>query len=204
MKKNKAYLPFLDYGSIVLSFFIFMLAWFNGNLTDMPWYGLLLTIVFSIATALAIFSMLNLRRHRRVAVAFAIMLLILSVPSAMHRHFGVLSVPEIIMFYAKQVYLPILGGTALFLLLKKKEKLWQILLRWGSWVYAVLGATIGTIILYTELTRNTAPEMAEMAEITGEAMTTLAILTVVGIVLAIVGLIINPLYVLWRNSEGHE
>ena len=68
-------------------------------------------------------------------------------------------------------------------------------------MYAALGIMIGTLILYTEITQNTIPKIAES---TGETVTTLAILTGVGIVLAVVGLIVNPLYVLWRNNEESE
>ena len=204
MKEKKIYITLFDYGSIVLSFLIFILAWFNGNLTDMPWYGLLLTIALSIATALAIFSILDLHRHRRLAIAFSIILLILSIPSLMHFSFRTLSIPEIIVFYLKQVYMPLLAGTALLLLLKKKWSPWQVLLRWGSRAYAVLGIMLGTIILHTELTRDTAPEIAKLVESNDEAATAFAIVTIVGIVLAVVGLIINPLYVVWRNNKGNK
>ena len=193
MKGRKTYITLFDYGSIVLSFLIFMLAWFNGNLTDMPWYGLLLTIALTIATALAIFSMLDLHGHRRIAIAFSVILLVLSVPSLMHRSYGSLSIPEAVVFYLKQVYIPLLAGTALFLLLKNRQPLWQALLRWGSRIYAVLGIMIGTIILHTEITK--------FAESNNETAAALAVLTAIGVVLVVAGLIINPLYIVWRNAE---
>lgn len=201
MKKKKTHITLLDYGSVVLSFLIFMLAWFNGNLTDMPWYGLLLTIALTTAAALTIFSVLDLHGHRRIAIGFSIMLLLLSIPSTMHHSSGSLSVPETILFYLKQVYIPVLAATSLFLLLKKKQSIWKALLRWGSRVYAVLGILLGTIILHTEITRNIVPEAANIAESNSEVATILVVVTVIGIILTVVGLIINPLYVVWRNTK---
>lgn len=200
MKKKKTHIVAFDYGSIVLSFIIFMLAWLNGNLSDMPWYGLLLTILLSIATVLTIFSVLNMRGHRRLAIAFGIILLLLSVPSAMHRAYGELSIPETILFYTKQVYLPLLAGTALFCLFKKKMRaLWQVLLQWGPRIYAVLGIMLGILILHAELTRS--PEITYLAEQGGESATMIVVATGIGIILAVAGLILNPLYVVWRNAE---
>ena len=201
-KKKKIHIAVFDYGSIVLSFLIFMLAWLNSNLTDMPWYGSLLTITLSITAVLAIFSILNIHKHKRLAVVFGSVLLLLSIPSAMHRAYGSLSVPEIVVFYAKQVYMPLLAGIALFCLLREKGwLLWQALLRWGSRAYAVLGILLGTLIIYTELTQETPPEVTALAEQSSEIAAAFAVVTVIGIVLAIAGLIVNPLYVVWRNTK---
>ena len=171
-----------------------MLAWFNGNLTDMPWYGLLVTIILAITSVLAVFAVLEMRGHRRIAVAFTVLLLLLSIPSMMHYSFGVLTVPEAVMFYVKQIYLPILAATSLFFLLKKRAA-WQTVLRWGIRVYAVFGIMIGTIILHAELTRN-----MSTAGLNDDMATVLSIIAIVGTVLTVSGLIINPLYVVWRNA----
>ena len=201
MKEKKAHIATLDYISVALSFLIFMLAWLNGNLTDMPWYGLLLVVALSIAAIVTIFSVLDLRRHRQIAIAFSIILLLFSIPSMMHRLVGFLSTPEAIMFYAKQVYLPLLAGTTLFLLMKKRKPLPQVLLRWGPRIYAVLGIMLGILILHAELTRSITSEIARAAELSAGEATTFTIVTGVGIALAVTGLIINPLYVVWRNAK---
>ena len=186
-----------DYGSIVVSFLIFFLAWFNGNLTDMPWYGLLLVIALTITAALGVFTMLEIRRHKRLAIAFGALLLLMSVPSMAHRALGFSSGFEAAVFYLKQVYIPLLAGSALLLLLKKQQKIWQTLLRWGARLYAVLGVMLGTVVLYTNFTQTTPLEIAEVPD---EIAAALTIAMIIGIVLTVVGLLINPLYIVWRNE----
>ncbi|MCY4576969.1 MAG: hypothetical protein OXB96_00850 [Candidatus Kaiserbacteria bacterium] len=196
MEREGLLVKIFDYGAIVLSFFVFMLTWFNGNLTAMPWYGLLLVIVFATMAALGVFAMLRVRAHRRGAIAFGVLLLLMSVPSMLHRSFGSLSVAEMTAFYLKQVYVPLLAGTSLFLLLKNQDKTWQILLRWGTRLYAVLGTMLGTMLLY----QNTFSPSVSLESAPEEVQTMLAVSMFVGIVLAVAGLMIAPLYIVWRNT----
>lgn len=197
MKRKEILKGIFDYISIVVSFLIFFLAWFNGNLTDMPWYGLLLVIALTTTAALGIFAMLEIRSHRRLALGFGILLLLMSVPSMAHRALGFSSGFEAAVFYLKQVYIPLLAGASLFLLLKKQRRTWQAVLRWGARLYAVLGVTLGIVVLYTNFTQ-TAP--LETAGIPDKIVTAFTIVMIIGVILTIIGLLINPLYVLWRNE----
>ena len=199
MNKKELLKKILDYVSIAVSFLIFFFAWFNGNLTDMPWYGLLLVIALTITAALGVFAMLEIRNHKRLAIAFGVLLLLMSVPSIAHRALGFSSGLEAAVFYLKQVYIPLLAGSALFLLLKKQRKTWRALLRWGARLYAALGITLGTVVLYTNFTQNTPPPL-ETAGISDEIATFLTIAMIIGIILIVIGLLINPLYVVWRNE----
>ena len=197
MKRKETVKGIFDYGSITVSFLIFFLAWFNGNLTDMPWYGLLLVIVLTTTAALGVFAMLEVRNHRRLAFAFGILLLLMSVPSMAHHAAGFSSGVEAAVFYLKQIYIPLLAGSALFLLLKKQQKAWQALLRWGTRLYAVLGIMLGIIVLHTNLTQNTPLDTAGIPD---EIATALTIAMIIGIILTVIGLLINPLYIVWRNE----
>ena len=197
MNKKELLKRIFDYISIVVSFLIFFLAWFNGNLTDMPWYGLLLVIALTITAALGVFAMLEIRNHKRLVIAFSILLLLMSVPSVAHRALGFSSGFEAAVFYLKQVYIPLLAGSVLFLLLKKQQKTWQALLRWGTRLYAALGITLGTVVLYTHFTRNASLETAGVPD---EIAAVLTIAVIIGIVLTVIGLLLNPLYVVWRNE----
>ena len=197
MKRKEVVKRILDYGSIVVSFLIFFLAWFNGNLTDMPWYGLLLVIVLTTTAALGVFAMLEVRKHKRLALAFGILLLLMSVPSIAHRAAGFSSGFEAAVFYLKQIYIPLLAGSVLFLLLKKQQKIWQTLLRWGTRLYAVLGIMLGTIVLHANFTQNTPLDTAGIPD---EIATALTIAMIIGIILTVIGLLINPLYIVWRNE----
>ena len=197
MKRKEVMKGIFDYTSIVVSFLIFFFAWFNGNLTDMPWYGLLLVIALTITAALGFFAILEIRNHKRLAIAFGVLLLLMSVPSMAHRALGFSSGFEAAVFYLKQVYIPLLAGSVLFLLLKKQQKTWQALLRWGTRLYAAFGITLGVVVLYMNFTQNTPIETAGIPD---EIATALTIAMIIGIILTIIGLLINPLYVLWRNE----
>ena len=200
MSKNAITRGLLDYGSIAVAFLIFMLAWFNGNLTDMPWYELAAVILLAALSALAVFAMLEVRGHRRAAIAFAGLLLLMSVPSMMHRSFGPLSTIEMMLFYLKQIYLPLLAGFSLVVLLKRKRQVWRALLRWGTRLYTGLGVMLGTIILHNELTREAPVEINQLAEMHGDITTFFAVITIIGTILTVIGLIVNPLYIAWRNG----
>ncbi len=197
MQRKEVVKGIFDYTSIVVSFLIFFLAWFNGNLTDMPWYGLLLVIVLTTTAALGVFAMLEIRNHKRLAIALGVLLLLMSVPSMAHHALGFSSGLEAAVFYLKQIYIPLLAGGSLFLLLKKQQKTWQVLLRWGTRLYALLGTTIGIVLLYNNFIQN-AP--IETAGVPDEIATALTIAMIVGIILTVIGLLINPLYVVWRNE----
>ena len=183
-----------------MAFLIFMLAWFNGNLTDMPWYELAAVILLAALSALAVFAMLEVRGHRRVAIAFAGLLLLMSVPSMMHRSFGPLSTAEMTLFYLKQIYIPLLAGFSLVALLKRKQQVWHTLVRWGTRLYTGLGSMLGTVILHNELTRTQPVEIAQLAEVHSGVTTFFAVITIVGTILTVIGLIVNPLYIAWRNG----
>lgn len=200
MKRKEILKGIFDYISILISFLIFFLAWFNGNLTDMPWYGLLLVIALTTTAALGIFAMLEIRSHTRLALGFGILLLLMSVPSMAHHALGFSSGFEAAVFYLKQVYIPLLAGGSLFLLLKKQRRTWQALLRWGTRLYAALGITLGTFVLYTNFTQYTPPPSLETAGIPDKIATIFTIIMIIGVILTIIGLLINPLYVLWRNE----
>ena len=200
MSKNAITRGLLDYGSIAVAFLIFMLAWLNGNLTDMLWYELAAVILLVALSAVAVFAMLEVRGHRRVAIAFAGLLLLMSVPSMMHRSFGPLSTAEMILFYLKQIYIPLLAGFSLAALLKRKRQVWRTLLQWGTRLYTGLGIMLGTVILHNELTRTQPVEIAQLAEVHSGVTTFFAVITIVGTILTVIGLIVNPLYIAWRNG----
>ena len=199
MEKKKLLIGFLDYVSVAFLLFIFILAWFNLNLTDMPWYGTLGTLLLVIFSVFAVFAMLEKRGHRRMSLIFCVLLVLLSVPSAMHISSGSLSFSETILFYARQVYMPLLAGSSLFLLLKR-QRLWRMILRWGVRAYAVLGVMLGSIVIYAGV-RDLLQESVGVELVPG-LTEFLMFLTIVALVLATVGLIANPLYVVWRFTSS--
>ena len=200
-----------DWLAVVLSFLIFMTAWFNGNLTDMPWYGLLVVLLLAIFSVLAVFAVLTVRGHRRVSIGFAIVLLLLGVPSMMHVSSGDMSFIEMVLFYVKQVYIPLLAIGSLFLLLKRQQ-LWRRVLRWSARAYAALGVAVGLVLLYRNITQlplslpDDITSTADMPIPVDTLATMLMIVTIVGFVLTIFGLIVSPLYIAWRTTrqDSHQ
>ena len=185
-----------DWLSIVFSFVVFFFAWLNANLTDLPWHGLCVALLLGALSVLAVFALLEVRGYVRVVVGFGVLLLLLSIPSVAHVSFVEMSVVETILFYAKQVYLPVLAIGSLLLSLRFRQA-WRIVVRWAVRVYAVFGIALGIVLLYYNVF-TTEPSVVSTSP---EVSSVLSFIMFIGIVLTVFGLILNPLYAVWRVSS---
>ena len=201
MEKRKTLKRFLDYGSIVASFLIFMSIWpshinLHAGKHGLLQYKLLLMTTLLVGfSVLAIFAVLEIHKHQRIAVVFSVLLLILGIPFVLHRSFDPVFVTETVALYAKNIYIPLLASSSLFLLVKHKN-LWQSVLRWSMRIYAVFGVIVGTIILYANIAEILREIEGGLTEHSSGIITMLAI----GLIVVVL-IIMNPLYLAWRTSS---
>ena len=193
----------MDYCSLPFLLLMTSIAVFGAGEVFLPNYTTLVAVCIAAMNVAVIFYLLSEHHHKKIAIGFAILLLlvsmkILSMPFGSNAALQELTAGNFIVFFVYKFWMPI-GALIALVFLIVHPSIWEPALKKIAQIYVIIAAPVATVLLYNTATvlKNT----EEIHAITNQFDATAVMLSAVLIVL---GLLLVPMYISYRATIAEK